>query len=407
MKLFGRKNKKENENEAPKDAVLTLYACRKDGSAAAEIARRQFADVMERLFYPDENEFVILFKDGTSVQFHVMDNTQETKAQSTGMTNFFAQAPLENEEVKRAVLRQISLFNCIVGITFQLDGNEQRTSFILHAIYQMAQELTAFVLHPNMYLYKPDGKLLISIDGKTDFDEFYPLGSSDILEREAREMEADRERKARSIAILKERNIPYIEHLKAAVYESECRIPDKEEIIHRLSAVFGAAVTAEAYGSGCENPEETAGKMTATLEELYGISEWMSAEEKSYMENPVPSLHSKFGWRYECCSVLLWALSLMELEEPDQICDASELGAIMWKNDFDSLMKKSVLRSKEELLDMQDLVYRYDWACVDARIHHKELSGLDGEIIVEWHYALNWLTGADGITDWDKVVTTT
>lgn len=151
------------------------------------------------------------------------------------------------------------------------------------------------MLHPNMYLYKPDGKLLISIDGKTDFDEFYPLGSSDILEREAREMEADRERKARSIAILKERNIPYIEHLKAAVYESECRIPDKEEIIHRLSAVFGAAVTAEAYGSGCENPEETAGKMTATLEELYGISEWMSAEEKSYMENPVPSLHSKFG----------------------------------------------------------------------------------------------------------------
>lgn len=105
--------------------------------------------------------------------------------------------------------------------------------------------------------------------------------------------------------------------------------------------------------------------------------------------------------------MLLWALSLMELEEPDQICDASELGAIMWKNDFDSLMKKSVLRSKEELLDMQDLVYRYDWACVDARIHHKELSGLDGEIIVEWHYALNWLTGADGITDWDKVVTTT
>lgn len=33
--------------------------------------------------------------------------------------------------------------------------------------------------------------------------------------------------------------------------------------------------------------------------------------------------------------------------------------------------------------------------------------GVNGEIIYEWHYALNWLVGADGITEWDNVTTTT
>jgi hypothetical protein len=98
---------------------------------------------------------------------------------------------------------------------------------------------------------------------------------------------------------------------------------------------------------------------------------------------------------------------MIELKEPTEICDASELGAIMWNHTFDSLMEASVLRSRDEILDMQDLVLRYDWACVDARIHHRELPMLSGDIIYEWHYALNWLVQADGIADWDRVITTT
>lgn len=54
------------------------------------------------------------------------------------------------------------------------------------------------------------------------------------------------ERKARSIALLK-KGILYIGHLKAAVYEAECRIPDKGAVIHRLCSVFAAAVQSEVY----------------------------------------------------------------------------------------------------------------------------------------------------------------
>ena len=390
MKLFGKKAQPKKEEPKTQEAVLTLYACRKDGKAVPDIACRLFADVMDRIFYTDEDEFQIRFKDGTAAVFHLVTDAEETKVQSNGMANFFSQAPLENEEVKEAALCQMRLFNCIIGIRFEIDGDSDRTNGIIHSIYGMAEELSAFVLYPNMYLYHWDGRLLLSIDGKSDFEEFYPQASTTILDREVNEEEADRERKMRSIAILKEKGIPFLEHLKASVFESECKIPDKEVIIHRLACIFTACVQSE-------------------MEERYQISDWLSPEERDYLENPDkdPALHNRFGWRYECCSVLLWALSMMELKEPTEICDASELGAVMWNHTFDSLMEAAVLRSRDEILDMQDLVLRYDWACVDARVHHKEVPMLCSDIVFEWHYALNWLVQADGIADWDRVTTTT
>lgn len=408
--LSGREAVKNEGDGGLQDGVLTLYSCRKGGDEVAGIAKRLFSEMTERFIVTDEGSFQVLLKDGTSVHFHVMANTEENRAQANGMAHFFAQAPLENEGVKRAALQQISLFNCIVGIGFQIDHHEQRTNYIIHTIYRIADELVAFVLHPNMYLYRSDGRLLISIDGKTDFEQFYPQAHSGLLERDAQETDADRARKRRSIGVLKEKGIPFIEHLKAAVYESECRIPEKSEVVGRLSAVFAAAVISEVYASGgYEEPQEVSEDQLEQMEEQYQVSRWLSQEEQAYIENPQqrPLLHNKFGWRYECCSVLMWALSLIELKSPDQICDAAELGSIMWNNTFDSLMKQSTLRSRDEILDMQDLVFRYDWACVDARIHQKELEGLNGEIVYEWHYALNWLVGADGNREWDEVVTTT
>lgn len=410
MKLFGKKAQPKKEEPKTQEAVLTLYACRKDGKAVPDIACRLFADVMDRIFYTDEDEFQIRFKDGTAAVFHLVTDAEETKVQSNGMANFFSQAPLENEEVKEAALCQMRLFNCIIGIRFEIDGDSDRTNGIIHSIYGMAEELSAFVLYPNMYLYHWEGRLLLSIDGKSDFEEFYPQASTTILDREVNEEEADRERKMRSIVILKEKGIPFLEHLKASVFESECKIPDKEVIIHRLACIFTACVQSEIYTSGqFENRREMAAEEIAQMEERYQISDWLSPEERDYLENPDkdPALHNRFGWRYECCSVLLWALSMMELKEPTEICDASELGAVMWNHTFDSLMEAAVLRSRDEILDMQDLVLRYDWACVDARVYHKEVPMLCSDIVFEWHYALNWLVQADGIADWDRVTTTT
>lgn len=390
------------------EAVLTLYASRNDLEILPEILEEYFETTPIEKIENGEKVYEVVLQDDSVVKFFVNDNLKENAVQANGMANFFSRAPLENEKVKDAAIQQILLFNNIVGITFGVNEEKDRTNYIIGNIYGVAQELSAFVLYPNMRLYRADGNLLISIDGETDFEEFYP--STQILEKEKEESQADIARRERSISILEEKGIPYAKHLKAAVLEDECKVPSKEEIVKRLISVFAMCVRSEVFTCGeFENPLEKANEMYGHLNEAYDIEEWLSEEEKEYKNDSAPTMrqHNKFGWRYECCSVLLWALSLIDLKEPTEICDAGEIGGIIWNNDFDSLMEKAVLRGKEELLNMQDLVLRYNWACVDARINNRELEQLSGEIIYEWHYALNWLVGAYDVTNWDDVRTHT
>lgn len=402
MALFKKKEKKEQAEV--QEANITLYSCGNDNSKIQSMVESIFRGNTAKLVPGTDNRFQVQLQDGTFLNFLIVTDAEELKKQTSGMANFFAQAPLANESVKKASIQQILLFDCIIGIVFPVDSNEERTGYIMGRLNDLAGQLHAFTLYPNMHLFAPEGKLLISIDGKSDFEEFYPIASSAIFDRI--ETEGDRKRKERSIKILKAKGIPYIEHMRVSAYETECKIPAKEEVIRRLAAVFAACIKSEVYTCGeykdCEGKTK---EMLGRLNELYQYSDYLSDEEKAYLTDlsPDSSAHSKFNWRYEDCAVLLWVLSLMELKQPMEYCDVPGIGAILWENDFESLMNRAVLRDREEIMDMQDLVYRYDWACVEARIKRKEISALDGEIIYEWHYALNWLTSVDGITDWDRV----
>lgn len=406
MGLFRKKKKEEQQWQ---DAVLTLYACNGVNGIRKipEYIQEVFINATERFSQIDKEHYEILLKDNTTINFYLMTDPSKTMKQAIGMADFFLQAKLQNQTLKDMILTQIRLFNCIIGIEFQMNDNAERRKVLVDLIFRLAQEIEGFVLTPNMSLFYNDGRLLISIEGETAFDTFYPKSDNTILDRErGEETQADIERKERSFSVCREKNIPYIEHLKASVFENECKIPTKEEIIHRLVAIFATSVRSEVYISGeYEDPEDAAKEMTEDLDNRYGVWDWLSDEERYYLEGALDDEddHSRFNWKYECCAVLLWALSLMEIGEPVEICSASEIGAILWNNDFNSLMEAAQLRSKEELLDMQDLMLRYDWACVDARINEKEITAVNGSVVYEWHYALNWLVGADGITDWDEV----
>ncbi|MCM1298020.1 MAG: DUF4272 domain-containing protein [Firmicutes bacterium] len=394
--------KKENRPQQ-KQATLTVYANLKGYGDIPDIMAGilQNTAAAQKLT-SDGVEFVL--QDGSKIVFHFMVRTQ-IPAHITGMEAFFLKAPVADEELKKSLVQQMIYFNSVIGIEFTVDDNKDRTEYLLVAIYMLAAKIEGFVLHPNMCLYCSDRRLLISADGKTDFTEYTPKGDSTFLDKDIPEEQADIDRRLRSIEKCKQMGLPVMESLKASVYESECVIPSKENIVHRLACIFAAAVCSEACNYEPEKAEDMIKGMLSDLEDKYSVSKYYSAEEMEYAQDPLnyPDLHPKFGWRYECCAVLLWALSLWELGEPTKICDAGEIGKIIWNNDFDSLCERSELKSKEEILDMQDLMLRYDWACVDARINGREMNIVDEEIVYEWHYALNWLTNANYTSDWDII----
>lgn len=393
-------------NQEMRQANITLYCAGSNLKDFKNKALSLFGKNALEAVGDSDYDFEIKLQDESMVKFSVMNNPQVLMQQNMGMANFFAKAPLANEAVKAAAIHQIKMFTAIIGITFPINDDNNRTNAIVGTIHGIAKMITAFVLYPSMELFHPEGKLLISVKGESDFTEYYPIMCRDMVMPNVEMSDEDKARANKNNEILKSKGLPCPEGMPVSAFEAKAVIPNKETIIKRAVAIFAAAVKSEVVGSGAyEDTDAKLAELLGALKERYGELDFLSKEEKAYIDskNPSPADVNKFGWRYECCAVLLWALNLLDLDEPDEIVDAATLGGIIWTNDMASLMEKATVRDKAELLDKQDLLHRYDWACIEGQIKKLEITQVSSEIVVEWHYALNWLTGVEGVTDWDKV----
>jgi len=102
---------------------------------------------------------------------------------------------------------------------------------------------------------------------------------------------------------------------------------------------------------------------------------------------------------------LLWALKAHDdLGKPSDLCDLGNIAKEKYPltNPTEFISNTTESRSKKEILDIADLYYRLDWACVDMRIKGLNMSQLNQSVVYERHYALNWLINYSG-QDWDEI----
>ncbi len=215
------------------------------------------------------------------------------------------------------------------------------------------------------------------------------------------------ERKARSMAIVAERDIYVMAQLPLIEAESEAAFQTTEEIARRGVALMVLAL----YSESMLNPEvgytvEEAKVYINQIIKQYGIEDDFSPAEKAYLENSNPTEMEmiNYSWQYENLGVMLWALGLMdELPFPDTIVDVGL--AVQRVNQFetiDEMVAGTTPKTPAEILDAADLIYRLDWACVEARINGKEAPGnLDSGVVMERHKSLNWLIRRG--EDWDEI----
>lgn len=322
------------------------------------------------------------------------------------MVNYFAAAPAANKPLKENVLRQISHFNCVVGIVFETDEQEGRTNYILNTLFDVAQEINGFLLYPSMCIYNGKGKLVFSQSGESELDEFSPITVSGQTNA-AEETAEDHQRRERSISQLKEKEIPFLSTLPGILPAERVILKSRREMVQRAAALFAVAVYSEVLLSENPSREEALGYLQQ-LEERYGIGKFLTPAENAYLSDPAPEQPAciQFVWRYECCGVLLWAAGIVEeLPFPSDICDVPVIAALFWQHqDIDHLLSKGEPRTTEEILDAADLTFRYDWACVHAQIHQQDMpASLDGGIVMERHYTFNWILGANDGAAWDDI----
>lgn len=207
-------------------------------------------------------------------------------------------------------------------------------------------------------------------------------------------------RKARSVDLLQAQGIPILDSLPVIADEARSTRRGDRDAAERALALMIVGVKGE---TGDQD-------LIDAIITQFAAGQLFTPAERTFIDDPAPSeqMRVQMTWRYEGAYLLLWALGFYdELLPPDQIVDVSAMGSLLRELGTDGLMAQARLRPQSELLDMADLVYRMDWAAVDARVGGKPAPpGIHPGIIYERHYALNWLIGYAGLS-WDEMRTDT
>jgi len=226
------------------------------------------------------------------------------------------------------------------------------------------------------------------------------------------------ERKERSERFLRERGVLINPNLPRIEDENEAKFRTPEEMLKRgICALMTTQIAMDCLSDEDGDIKESA-EFFGGMICRFGLEDELTEDEMPFfalMENdeelPDEQTASNMAWRVEMCFPLFWACGLCsELPYPGEVSNfVGELAQkIMPCESFDELKKLLNPRSKAEILDEADLIFRMDWACVEARIKGAEPSGgLNPDVVVERHKGLNWIVGAYDSEDWDSVVPNT
>lgn len=207
-------------------------------------------------------------------------------------------------------------------------------------------------------------------------------------------------RKAKSEAQLRLEGVKVNPGLPVILDKAGARPRGKDEIVDRAIALLVVAQKGEGLAQD---------KVLAAQTE-WGAAPFLSPKEQAFvaLAAPDPKTLAQFTLRYEALNVLHWSLGRRSSLEPtSHRAAAIDMVRLIKEDGAPAYRKGGTLRSVDELLDAADLVYRYHWACADARAANQPApQGVDCDVVVERHHALNWLLGYRSQA-WDDVTTDT
>ena len=215
-------------------------------------------------------------------------------------------------------------------------------------------------------------------------------------------MKNPEQRKQESILKLKTKAIPYIDWLP--------HIESRDDVIQRSAehiakrAIACLLMIQVACDLDRDQFDQETEDFIVDLLNKFEVADELTVKEKNILNRSAAQQDIvNMIWKYEAYWVLLWALGIVdELKYPDEIADCDfAIEVVSRCRSLQEFMQQVRLRDIEEILDEADLIYRYDWACVDARLKQQNApANLNASVVLERHGALNWLIQADA--DWDN-----
>jgi hypothetical protein len=215
-----------------------------------------------------------------------------------------------------------------------------------------------------------------------------------------KKIDASVARKEKNEQLLKSLGVPINPNLPRIASETEVRLRTPQDVARR-AVVLDAVVLV-----GYRVNTDSVGWLKRE-----GLWDYVSPNEKALFENPTLTAQDLLAaqWRSEALWTLLWAMGdTDELDLPTRLSDAETAERVLPipGESCAKFINQAKLRPEPELLDAADLIYRIDWAVVDAHLKKTPPpGGFISDIVTQRHYALNWLVRT--AENWDDVTTDT
>ena len=312
------------------------------------------------------------------------------------MQHVFRVVQTENTLIQEKLLVRIATSRAALEI--QAPGGFRGLEAV---VFEVARFFDALIFWENDKVLDPKGKLVLDLVGNTVLEDLPVAVDAELLDQFTPQSPEGEARKARTIAFLESKKVPYSSTLPYIEGEGTAEIRSQAAVTDRALALLLVALKGEGL------PDTT----IAEIRQDYGIEAGLSPNEQAFLEdpNPIQKTRINFAWRYEGLWVMLWAMGLIEdMGFPDKICDVPKMmEAIRTLGSAKAIHEAAQLRTTTEILDQADLIYRLNWACVNARLKGEAApAGLEPGVVYERHYAFNWLRSYFQ-QPWDEVRTDT
>lgn len=206
-------------------------------------------------------------------------------------------------------------------------------------------------------------------------------------------------RKERSENRLTELGIKYNPNLPVTIENNSSNIRSAKEIASKIVALWEVVNAAQVKDSSRQKSIEFL-KDVELWDSLSPLDQEFLTKEKHTKQKII-----NMSWRTEVLKVLYWALGeLSSLGIPEEEGRLSILSDKVNEKygALDPFLNQTKLRSKEEILDESDFIYRLHWCSKRHRREEQHVPpNYNYSVIVERDFALRWLT--DPELNWDDV----
>lgn len=400
--------------------LCTLYCSQPIEKKLIELVNQHFNVPAIQVDQSGENKIVTFSKKNgflkgkTQVQISMRNRSVERDIYSDesplaqnirGIQGFIAQIPNVSVVGREALNIAVEGFINETAIL----SNTKNSTELLKVVKQISQELDCVLFcQEGVFIGRGDYphflngnlELLVDIQGNSEiYSPSAPVIDSEDEQEEFIPQPDQLERKERNIQFVSSLGIKTIDHLPVVESETEVEIRDTTEIASR--AVILAITNLVAFNTISEDDAQG-------IISKFELNQYVTPEENGFLQNPTDALKNQVSWKCEAIWTLCWALGIIdELGPANQMADLNTIPQedypIVSQVDPNTFIQKAhKVRSSSEILDANDLYYRLNWACVDARLNGNEMTTVHPGVVYERQYALNWLVNYMR-QDWDDV----